>query len=257
MKTLSISIVLYNDYVDALQAVDTIEEYTTVPKKVFIIDNSCREDSDRTKKMFRWFLGSYEDITYIDTKKNLGFGKGHNRIIPELTSEYHAIVNPDIILKEDSFTKIIDYMESCPECGMCIPRIEDKYGNIQEAYRIEPTVFEMFRRFFLRKFCDRKIKEGNLFWNDYSKPFQVPFAQGCFLVIRTDLFRSLSGFDERFFLYMEDADLSRRCNEVSKVMYFPDTSVIHEWGKGSHKSLRLFTEHVRSMIRYFVKWKHI
>lgn len=256
MTVLSIAIVVYNDYVDAYRAVETIEKYTSISdKKIYIIDNSCRNDSDNEKEKFRWLLDCFDDIKYIDTKQNQGFGAGHNRIILELDSKYHAIVNPDIILKEDSFKSLIRFLKGNPECGMVIPRIVSIDGLLQESYRIEPTFSEMFTRFFLRRFCKEKIQKGNLRQEDYSKPFQVPFAQGCFLVIRTELFKELNGFDERFFLYLEDADLSRRVNEVSKVMYCPETEVIHKWEMGSHKKLGLFFEHVKSMLRYFWKWK--
>jgi len=89
---------------------------------------------------------------------------------------------------------------------------------------------------------------------DYSVPFQVPFAQGCFLVIRTELFKSLGGFDDRYFMYMEDADLCRRVNERSSVMYYPGATVMHAWEKGSHKSRKLMKIHIRSMLSYFNKW---
>jgi GT2 family glycosyltransferase len=82
----------------------------------------------------------------------------------------------------------------------------------------------------------------------------VPFAQGSFLVIQTDLYKQLKGFDDRFFMYMEDADLCKRVNEVSVVRYFPDTAVVHKWEKGSHKSMKLFKIHLQSMYRYFKKW---
>ena len=89
---------------------------------------------------------------------------------------------------------------------------------------------------------------------DYTQPFQVPFAQGSFLVIKTELLQELKGFDERYFMYMEDADLCKRVNEVSKVMYFPGTTVKHKWEKGSHKNRKLFKIHLNSMKQYFKKW---
>lgn len=89
---------------------------------------------------------------------------------------------------------------------------------------------------------------------DYEKPFPVPFAQGSFLVIRTELFRELEGFDERYFMYMEDADLCKRVNNVSSLWYCPDTAVIHKWERGSHKDKKLLKIHILSMFRYFRKW---
>ena len=89
---------------------------------------------------------------------------------------------------------------------------------------------------------------------DYGKPFQVPFAQGSFLVVQTGLFQQIGGFDERYFMYMEDADLCRRVNMASSLLYCPDTEVIHKWERGSHKDKKLRRMHVESMIRYFSKW---
>ena len=254
MCTLTISIVAYNDYEDIMNAVSSIEKYTSIDKKIYIVDNSCKEDEDLEKKSFVSFLSTYSDIEYIDTKKNLGFGKGHNMVLSKINSKYHAIVNPDVIVTEDSFSKLIEYMEENPSCGMCIPKIIDESGSIQEAYRKEITVFDMFIRFFFRKIFKKRIEEHCLKDMDYSKPFQVPFAQGCFLLIRTDLFKEINGFDDRYFMYMEDADLSKKVNERSSVMYVPFTSVIHKWSKGSHKNMRLFKIHVQSMFQYFNKW---
>ena len=91
-------------------------------------------------------------------------------------------------------------------------------------------------------------------YEDYSKPFQVPFGQGSFLVIKTELFKRINGFDERYFMYMEDADLCKRVNQVSKLMYFPGATVVHKWQRGSHKNKKLFKYHIESMRHYFKKW---
>ena len=254
MKKLTISIVAYNDYEDVREAIDSIEHYTNIPKQIYIIDNSCREkvDSDRTK--FQWAIAKYKDVEYVDLKRNIGFGAGHNYVLSLLDSQYHAIVNPDVILKEDVFTKLIEYMDTHLDCGMCIPKIVDEQGKIQDAYRNELTVFDMLIRYFFRPFFKKRIEKQSLKDMDYTHDFQVPFAQGCFLLIRTNLYKKLNGFDDRFFMYMEDADLSKRVNEVDSVMYVPDCSVIHKWSQGSHKSLKLFKIHVQSMISYFNKW---
>ena len=89
---------------------------------------------------------------------------------------------------------------------------------------------------------------------DFTKPFQVPFGQGSFLVVRTSLMKQLNGFDERYFMYVEDADLCKRINQVSLLEYFPYTSVVHLWEKGSHRNFKLMKWHIQAMIKYFVKW---
>ena len=250
MKDLTVSIVAFNDEEDVFNAVSSIEEHTPslIAKTIYIVDNS-----DRTNTLDS-SLKKFDDVVYIKQAENTGFGAGHNKVLDIIDSKYHAIVNPDIILKEDAFTPLLNYMENS-EAGMAAPKILDEKGEMIKAYRLDPTPFDMFIRMFLKGMFKKRKARHTMQDMDYSKPFKVPFVQGSFLLIRTDLFKQLHGFDERFFLYMEDADLCRRVNSVSTLMYCPDASIIHKWGQGSHKSLKLFRMHVSSMIKYFRKWK--
>ena len=199
-------------------------------------------------------MKQFLDITYIYTGENKGFGKGHNVVLKLIQSKYHAIVNPDILLSEDSFKKIVDYMNQDLSIGMVIPKLLDQNGEIQKAYRRELTKTDLFLRMFVKVGFKKRKDFHTMQDMDYAKPFQVPFAQGSFLVIRTSLLQELGGFDDRFFMYMEDADLCKRVNAVSKVMYYPGTAVFHKWEKGSHKSFRLMRIHLHSASEYFKKW---
>ncbi len=145
-------------------------------------------------------------------------------------------------------------MDLHEEVGMVIPYITDEKGNKQEVYRRELTIFDMFNRMILKGFFKRRADKHLMKNMDFSQPFQVPFGQGSFLVVRSDLFKDLGGFDENFFMYCEDADLCKRVNQVSKLMYFPDAKVIHKWKKGSHHSKKLFKYHLQSTKYYFKKW---
>lgn len=255
---ITVSIVAYHNYKDIKVALDTLEKHTDseIAKKIYIIDNGTQDFAQEEINEFIKHIKKYEDIEYIDAKTNLGFGKGHNLILDKVNSEYHAIVNPDIIFKEDSFSKIIEYMDNNQDIGMVIPKIIDENGEMQKVYREEVTIHDMFIRMFCSKLFPKRMDKITLQDKDYSKEFQVPFGQGSFLVIRTDLFKKLNGFDDRFFMYMEDADLCKRVNQKSKLMYFPNTEVIHKWEKGSHKNKKLFKYHVQSMIKYFIKWRY-
>ena len=249
MKDLSIAIVAYNDEEDVKNAVESILRWTPdfISMTIYIVDNSTKENTLKD-------LESEDKVVYISAGKNLGFGGGHNVVLPKLDSKYHAIVNPDILLNEDAFSKIISFMDK-EGCGMCVPRITDEEGNLLKVYRREVTVFDMFIRMFIKGGFKKRRAYHTLQDKDYSKPFKVPFAQGSFLVIKTELFKALNGFDERFFLYMEDADLCKRVNQTSTLLYCPDATVIHKWERGSHKNLALFKLHVSSMVKYFLKWR--
>ncbi len=244
MIDLSITIVSYHNEDDVKNAVESIEKWTPVEisKRIYVVDNAGDDMSF-----------PYDDVTYLPTGANLGFGGGHNYVMDKLDSKFHAIVNPDIILKEDAFSKLLAFMEDA-SIGMCVPRLEDEEGQLLSVYRRELTVWDMFLRMFLKDAFKKRQAYHTMQEMDYTKAFEVPFAQGSFLLIRTELFQKLQGFDERFFLYMEDADLCKRVNEVSKLMYCPDAAVVHKWERGSHKSGKLFKLHLQSMFRYFCKW---
>ncbi len=253
---LSVCIVAYNNYDDIKEAILSMEKYTSkeLPKMIYIVDNGVSISDPNDVNSFIQFVNEYDDIQYIDVGANLGFGKGHNKVLDIIDSEYHAIVNPDILFCEDSFTKIVEWMDMNIEVGMTIPLIIDEQGNRQQVYREELTVFDMFNRMVLKEAFKKRAKQHTLQNMDYTKPFEVPFGQGSFLVIKTNLYKQIKGFDDQFFMYVEDADLCKRVNQISKLMYYPDTKVIHKWEKGSHKNKTLLKYHIQSMIYYFKKW---
>ncbi len=88
----------------------------------------------------------------------------------------------------------------------------------------------------------------------YPKEFVVPYATGCFMFFRGEVFRKLKGFDDNFFMYLEDADITKRTNEISSVVFYPYNSVVHFWQRGSHNSLHLTLVNIKSMFYYFSKW---
>lgn len=129
---LSICIVAYNNYDDVAKAVSSLEEYTPsqIKKQVYIVDNSMSsKEQEENLAVLDSVIARYDDVCIINVGANLGFGKGHNYILDELESEYHAIVNPDIIFTEDVFSPIIEYMRNNRDVGMCIPNITDEKEN--------------------------------------------------------------------------------------------------------------------------------
>ena len=250
---LSISIVSYNNSQEVEQLLESIERFTdkSISKQIFVVDNADE------REVYHKMMDKFPDLKYFYTGQNLGFGKGHNYILDKIDSKYHAIVNRDILLSVDSFLKIIKYMEQDNSIGMVIPKMVDQNGDMLYVCRRELTKWDMFIRMFFRKLFKKRIAHHEMRDMDYTEPFQVPFGQGSFLVIRTQLLKQLKGFDDNFFMYVEDADLCKSVNKVSKLMYYPDTTVVHKWEKGSHKNMKLFKYHLKSMHYYFKKWKKV
>ncbi len=249
MTDLSIAIVAYNNEEDVRQAVGSIVSHTglKLKKKLYIVDNSSRPNGLSS------LPEEYGELSYFKMPENLGFGEGHNYVLPLLDSKYHAIVNPDILLTEDSLSTLTEFLENSG-AGMAVPRLAGTDGKLQAVYRREVTVLDLFVRMFVPFWFRERQAYHTMQDMDYQKPFLVPFAQGSFLVVRTELFVRLGGFDSRYFMYMEDVDLCRRVNDCSSLYYCPDTQVIHRWERGSKKDPGLLAEHIKSMFRYFRKW---
>lgn len=255
----TLSVVLYRDYSSPLAMIQSLAKVMSpsLSTHLYAVDNSalstgdslCRERDDFIRELKR--LGFCE---YIDAGLNMGFGKAHNLALFQSNSRYHAFVNPDILFTDDALLALFNFMDAHPEAGMCIPRLIDEQGNLQDAYRLEPTVLDALNRTLLKGFLKRRSERHSMRYEDYSQPFRVPFAQGSFLFGRTKLLRDLGGFDDSFFMYLEDADFCRRVNAVSELLYCPDATVMHRWERGSHKSMTLMRHHLNSYGLYFKKW---
>lgn len=253
---LSISIVVYKKYDDVLLAIDSIERFTNpaLSKQVYIIDNSCYSDENHYKQAFLQSLKKYTDVEYIDTRKNVGFGKGHNFVLPWLDSDFHAIVNPDIVLYSDVFTPLIDFLNKNEDVGMTAPILTDEYNRALRVYRRDLTILDLLCRYVHIPFFRKRVDFHTMEDVDKTKDFECPFIQGSFLVVKTDIFKNVGGFDDRYFMYAEDADLCRTIRKKNKVVVHPAVKVVHKWEKASHTSFKLMRIHALSLMKYFNKW---
>ncbi len=256
MSEVLISIVNYRSYDKTVGAVESLYEKASgnYTKKIVIVDNS--EDRTEAKKL-EALKERFKGLALLVPNRNLGFGAGHNLAFSEFAEDdtkFFVIVNPDTVLENDAIGIMRDFLNKYGDCAMTIPRLLTPDGKIQKAYRRELTRTDMFLRRFLPHFFKKRDAYHTMQDMDYSRPFRVPFAQGSFLMVRADVFRDIEGFDDKYFLYLEDADLCMRINKSSFTCYVPTAKVTHLWEKGSGKDLKLFLIHVKSMRRYFRKW---
>ena len=107
---------------------------------------------------------------------------------------------------------------------------------------------------FIQNLFKKRLDYYEMKDKDYNKIMRVPYMTGAFMIIRKSILDKVGLFDENIFLYFEDTDLSRRINNVSKIIYYPDVEAIHDWVGGSRHSLKLTWIHLKSMIYYFRKW---
>ena len=219
--------------------------------RVFLLDNGSQ---DGTLDVVAPFLADPRFTWVRSPRGNVGFGAGHNQLLPLLDSDFHLVLNPDATVDAGTLTGLAGFLEEHPDVGMAVPRIEDASGKLQYLCRRTPTPLDLLARNLPGPWFAARRRRHAMQDKDHTRPFDVPFASGCAMMIRTALFRQLGGFDERFFLYAEDADLTRRINAISRTVYVPTARVVHLWRRGSHRSLAHAWMHLRSLLRYFRKW---
>ena len=246
-KHITASIVVYKENLKVLE--NAIDSFLGSPlsKKLYIIDNS---PSNEFKNKIQ-----NDSVEYIYSNKNIGFGKGHNSILHKLTSEnkYHLILNPDVRFHPEILEKLVLKMESNESFSMIAPRVLNSNNELLYTARRYPSLFELIFRFLgiFKKFTIR----GEYKNQNHKKSFSPDFVQGSFMLFKTEDLLRLEGFDERYFMYMEDVDICRKIDLSGKrKLYFPATEIIHTHRKGSSKEFRLFFIHISSIIKYFIKW---
>ena len=246
-KHITASIVVYKENFKVLE--NAIDSFLGSPlsKKLYIIDNS---PSNEFKNKIQ-----NDSVEYIYSNKNVGFGKGHNSILHKLTSEnkYHLILNPDVRFHPEILEKLVLKMESNESFSMIAPRVLNSNNELLHTARRYPSLFELIFRFLgiFKKFTIR----GEYKNQNHKQSFSPDFVQGSFMLFKTEDLLRLEGFDERYFMYMEDVDICRKIDLSGKrKLYFPATEIIHTHRKGSSKEFRLFFIHISSIIKYFIKW---
>jgi len=243
---ISASIVLFNEDEKMLQK--TIRSFleTPVSKKLFLIDNS---PTNRLKKLANQTV----EIEYIHTAKNLGFGRAHNIVLDKINSDFHLILNPDVIFKKEVLPNLGKELVKNPNVAMISPKVCYPNGDLQNTCRKNPTPKEMIGRrlgIFTKTVQERSYQDKN-----FTKPFYPQFIHGCFMLFKTADLKKIKGFDERYFLYLEDADICRKIKHQHKeILYFPDEQIIHIHRKGSAKKIKLLWYHLQSAFKYFRKW---
>lgn len=210
---------------------------------------------------FNYNLPEDDRIEFIHTKGlNLGYGKGNNLALEIAEdSEYFLILNPDLFIINDALEKLIQFMDKIPDIGICIPKVLNEDGSIQYLNKRHPAILPLFVRRFIPKkiqfLFQKSLDEYEMKDFNYEENFEVPFISGAFMLTRKKILMELGGFDNRYFMYFEDADLSKKFQHAGfKTMYFSKAEVIHVWKRGAHKNKKLALIFVLSMIKYFRKW---
>ncbi len=245
---LNASIVLYKtSFGDVENLVATLRQSEKVGQ-IFLIDNSPTRD-ERFASL---------PAKYLFNGKNIGYGAAHNIAIRQTIAQdtpYHLVINPDVKLDSTIIEKLLAAMDANTDVAALMPKIFYPDGDLQYLCKLLPTPWNLFGRRFLPKCLTRKSKHRfELHDFDYNHTLDIPFLSGCFMLLRSSALKEVGLFDERYLLYMEDVDLSRRLHQKFRTIFYPNASIVHAHAHGSYKDKRLLYIHIVSSCRYFNKW---
>ncbi len=239
------AIVTYNDANRAPITVESILKHTKkYPLKLYVIDNASGDDTVAC-------IEKSGQAIIIKNENNIGFGAAHNVILKHEIGKYHFVINPDITLNSDVISDMVDFFENNPDVVMAMPKILNEDGTEQKLPKQRPT----FKKLFLGRLSDKIRSEYVWADKEITKPCEIDFCTGCFFGIKGDAFKKMCGFDDRYFMYLEDADLSLKAKSKGKVLMLPQFSVTHAWERESSKSLKYLIIHIVSCFKFLIKWR--
>ncbi len=228
--------------------------------EILVIDNHSEDDSIG---ILRNSLVEVSNVRILETPMNRGFGYGYNRGASYAHGKYLLINNPDKRLDLDGVEQMVRRMEADPRVGILGPAMFHDDGSKRLSIRRDPTILSVLaRRSILGRLLPNSLRQYLMLDAESSLEQEVDWVVGGCFMIRRELFVSLGGFDERFFLFFEDTDLCKRVRGLGKtIVYFPHV-ISHDRKRrlsGETFNDLLFTRighiHMRSALKFFWKWR--
>lgn len=241
---LSVIIVNYNVKYFLEQCLHSvIKAVNGLSAEVIVVDNNSPDGS------IEYLLPEFPNVIFIKSEENPGFGKANNLALRSARGEYILFLNPDTIVSEDCFEKCIHFLDLKPSAGALGIRMIDGTGVfLPESKRSFPTTAAAFSKLMGLSGLFPQSKYFNKYslnYLDEHSNHSVEVLAGAFMMVRKKILDSLGGFDEQFFMYGEDIDLSYRIKEYgSENWYFAESTIVHFKGestkKESFKYLKMF-----------------
>ena len=253
---LSIIIVNYNvkDFLQNL--LNSIEKATKeINTEIIIVDNASTDDS------VKFLKEKFTYVKFIVNDENLGFSKANNIGLKESKGDYILLLNPDTLVSEDTFVKMLEFFKKTSNIGLAGCKILKPDGSLYLACkRSFPGPWTSFCRvtglsnMFPKS---RLFARYNLTYLDENKTHEVDAISGSFMMFTREVYNKVGGLDEQFFMYGEDLDLCYRIQQAGyKVYYFPETQIIHYSGESTKRSSIDETKYFYNAMHLFVK-KHL
>jgi GT2 family glycosyltransferase len=147
-----------------------------------------------------------------------------------------------------------DWMDAHPDVAITAPRLFFPNGEEQRLPKRRPALLPLVAR---QLHLDKRLRSARdylMLDEDLSQPTDVEFCSGSFFMIRSEVFKAIGGFDEGYFMYVEDADITQKALQKGRAVYLPFVGVTHAWRRDAHRKPGQFLRQCRSMVRYFGKW---
>jgi len=249
---LSVIILNYNVRFFLEQCVLSVQKaLENIDGEIIVIDNNSSDDSCAMMKQL------FPNVKLIENKQNLGFPKGNNIGVAQAKGEYICILNPDTVVAEDTFEKILNSKFQIPnsEIGIIGCKLIDGTGNfLPESKRGVPTPWVAFTKIF------GLYKISNVFGKYYAQHLnenqsgKVDILVGAFMVMKRELYSEIGGFDENCFMYSDDIDLSYMALKKGKTnYYFHETTVIHYKGESTIRDEKYMKRFQEAMNFFYAK----
>ena len=205
-----------------------------IETEIFVVDNNSVDGSAQLIRE------KFPNLHFIENKENVGFSRANNQAIRIAKGKYILLLNPDTVVEEDTFSKVIDFMEKHYEAGgLGVKMIDGKGAFLPESKRGLPTPWVAFYKMFgLSKLFpnSRKFGKYHLSYLSENEIHAVDVLAGAFMLMRKETLDKVGLLDETFFMYGEDIDLSYRITLGGyKNYYFPETTIIHYKGESTKK----------------------
>jgi GT2 family glycosyltransferase len=250
---LSVIILNYNVRYFLEQCVLSVQEaLSDIDGEIIVVDNNSDDDSCLMMK------SRFPHIKLIQNKENSGFPKGNNIGVEQAKGKYICILNPDTVVAEDTFIKILAFAEKQTNLGIIGCKLIDGTGNfLPESKRGVPTPWVAFTKIFglYKIFPNQKL--FNQYYAQHlteNQTGKVDILVGAFMIMKRDLYLEIGGFDEDCFMYADDIDLSYSVLQKQKNnYYFHETSVIHYKGESTVKDGKYMKRFQEAMEFFYQK----
>jgi GT2 family glycosyltransferase len=258
VPSLSVSIVVYQPDREVLEAtLSSLYAAADEAKNSGCIDSYHVTVVDNSERPFALDPGTGTSaFTLLSGHGNVGFGRGHNLAIDKAESDFHLILNPDVVIAREALVNAMQFAARHPKAGVIVPLVVNARGEQEFLCKRYPSVLDLFLRGFapraLQRLFRRRLARYEMRDAIGDAPyFGPPLASGCFMLFRTPLLKKLGGFDPGFFLYFEDYDLSIRASRLGDIVYVPTVRITHLGGQAARKGWAHVRMFVASACRFY------